>query len=174
MSEIKDSGARTEYSTGAVRDIKDNVGRCDLLPLDVIGPLLGFENRKVICNIGEFMKSGKVEYLYSAIEAFAIRRAVSVPVLLLDVSMHYKKGAEKYQPYNWQKGIPLHSYIDSAVRHFLKMVDKWDDEPHADAFVWNILGAIWTMENKADTELIDIPFDLLGGVVANEVHACSA
>ena len=174
MSEIKDSGARTEYSTGAVRDIKDNVGRCDLLPLDVIGPLLGFENRKVICNIGEFMKSGKVEYLYSAIDAFAIRRAVSVPVLLLDVSMHYKKGAEKYQPYNWQKGIPLHSYIDSAVRHFLKMVDKWDDEPHADAFVWNILGAIWTMENKADTELIDIPFDLLGGVVANEVHACSA
>jgi len=31
-----------------------------------------------------------------------------------------------------------------------------DDEPHSRAFVWNILGAIWTQQNKP--ELIDLPF----------------
>ena len=37
-------------------------------------------------------------------------------------------------------------------------------------FIWNMLGAIWTMENKADTELIDIPFDLLGGKEVEETE----
>ena len=31
--EIKDSGERREFDTGAVRDITDNKGRYDLLPL---------------------------------------------------------------------------------------------------------------------------------------------
>ena len=39
MSEIKDSGNRTEFGTGAVRDIQDDKGRCDLLPLDVVADL---------------------------------------------------------------------------------------------------------------------------------------
>lgn len=33
MSELKDSGARKEFSTGAVRDISENKGRMDLLPM---------------------------------------------------------------------------------------------------------------------------------------------
>ena len=39
MSEIKDSGNRREFSTGAVRDMAEGKGRCDLLPLDVISDL---------------------------------------------------------------------------------------------------------------------------------------
>jgi hypothetical protein len=54
------------------------------------------------------------------------------------------------------KGIPLHCYIDSGVRHYLKFKRGDDDEPHGRAFVWNILGALWTQENKP--ELIDLPF----------------
>ena len=34
---IKDSGERREFSTGAVRDIAEGKGRCDLLPLDCVG-----------------------------------------------------------------------------------------------------------------------------------------
>lgn len=30
--ELKDSGNRREFTTGAVRDIGDGKGRCDLLP----------------------------------------------------------------------------------------------------------------------------------------------
>lgn len=36
---IMDSGERRRFSTGAVRDIADGKGRCDLLPLDVVGAI---------------------------------------------------------------------------------------------------------------------------------------
>ena len=35
--ELKDSGARREFGTGAVRDIQEGKGRCDLLPLFDVG-----------------------------------------------------------------------------------------------------------------------------------------
>ncbi|MCQ2439520.1 MAG: hypothetical protein MJ074_07140 [Oscillospiraceae bacterium] len=34
MSEIKDSGQRTEFGTGAVRDMHEGKGRMDQLPVD--------------------------------------------------------------------------------------------------------------------------------------------
>ena len=34
---IKDSGNRREFESGAVRDIQEGKGRCDLLPLDAVG-----------------------------------------------------------------------------------------------------------------------------------------
>ena len=37
---IKDSGSRREFGTGAVRDIQEGKGRCDLMPLDVVGTVL--------------------------------------------------------------------------------------------------------------------------------------
>ena len=37
---IKDSGNRTEFATGAVRDIQVGKGRCDLLPLRDIAILV--------------------------------------------------------------------------------------------------------------------------------------
>ena len=33
MSEILDSGNRREFETGAVRDVQEGKGRCDLPPL---------------------------------------------------------------------------------------------------------------------------------------------
>ena len=41
MAELKDSGARREFASGAVRDIAEGKGRCDLLPLGVVARLLG-------------------------------------------------------------------------------------------------------------------------------------
>ena len=44
MSELGISGinnAVTNFSTGAVRDIQENKGRCDLMPLSVLGDLYG-------------------------------------------------------------------------------------------------------------------------------------
>jgi hypothetical protein len=50
----------------------------------------------------------------------------------------------------------VHIFIDSGVRHYLKYLRGDKDEPHDRAFIWNMLGAIWTHENKP--ELIDLPF----------------
>ena len=66
----------------------------------------------------------------------------------LEVAKHFEEGAKKYGEDNWQKGIPTHCYIDSAVRHYLKWLRGDNDEPHDRAFVWNILCCIWTCIHK--------------------------
>ena len=168
MSEIKDSGNRTEFEvngikTGAVRDIQEDKGRCDLLPLGAIARLYPLEANSVLNRINNFMESGETENLLEAILVFCSIQGKTVTEIVLEVSMHYKQGAEKYGERNWEKGIPLHSFIDSGVRHFLKHIDGQTDERHDRAFVWNMLGAIWTMEHKP--EMIDIPFEIIGGNV---------
>lgn len=164
MSEIKDSGNRTEFETGAVRDIQEDKGRCDLLPLDVVTSLALkfdeiYEEADVLRAIATFMQTGDQWKLYDALKKFCSVRKWSLTECILEVSMHYKQGAEKYGERNWEKGIPLHSYIDSGVRHFLKHIDGQTDERHDRAFVWNMFCAIWTMEHRP--EMIDIPFEVI-------------
>ena len=109
MAEILDSGERTQFSTGAVRDMHEGKGRCDLLPMCV----------------------------------------------LLRLARHYEAGAKKYDDRNWEKGIPAHSFADSALRHIFKYLDGWTDEDHLIAAVWNLCGLAWTEEKHP--ELMDIP-----------------
>lgn len=109
MAEIKDSGERTEFQTGAVRDMHEGKGRFDLLPMCV----------------------------------------------LLRLARHYENGCQKYGDRNWEKGIPCHSFADSAMRHLVKYMDGQTDEDHLIAAIWNLCGLAWTEEKHP--ELMDIP-----------------
>lgn len=142
---IKDSGTRREFDTGAVRDIQEGKGRCDLLPLDVAGSML---TNPTLVRIGEFVNTGAVMHLYQVLSACNLFDDKTT--MLLEVSKHFEEGAAKYGPYNWQRGIPVHCYIDSAVRHYLKYLRGDTDEPHDRAFVWNIMCCIWTCKHKPD------------------------
>lgn len=106
---IKDSGERTAFDSGAVRDMHEGKGRCDLLPMCVI----------------------------------------------LRLARHYEAGCQKYGDRNWEKGIPCHSFADSAIRHILKYMDGQKDEDHLIAAIWNLCGLAWTEEKHP--ELMDIP-----------------
>ena len=106
---IKDSGNRTEFETGAVRDMHAGKGDMVSLPASAI----------------------------------------------LRLSQHYERGALKYGRFNYQKGIPVSSFIDSGLRHLFKYLDGWDDEDHLSAAAFNILGAM-EMESR-HPELIDLP-----------------
>lgn len=106
---IKDSGERTEFPTGAQRDMHQGKGRFDLLPWHAIH----------------------------------------------DVAKHCEEGAIKYGERNVDKGIPQHSFIDSAFRHLVKYLHNETDEPHLRAAAWNIL---WALEQETThPELIDLP-----------------
>ena len=106
---IKDSGERTEFESGAVRDMHEGKGRFDLLPMCV----------------------------------------------LIRLARHYEAGSLKYGDRNWEKGIPCHSYADSAMRLIVKYMDGWKDEDHLIAAIWNLCGLAWTEEKHP--ELMDIP-----------------
>lgn len=162
---ILDSGNRREFESGAVRDIAEGKGRCDLLPLVITGEFLLATNRddpryKSVCSIldqiEDFIRGGNFRRIYSAIIIFCNTVEWSPITAILEVSKHYEEGAKKYDERNWEKGIPCHCYIDSGVRHLLKWLEGWDDEPHDRAFIWNMLGLLWTACNKPD--LNDLPY----------------
>ena len=151
--EIKDSGERLEFATGAVRDIQRGKGRCDLMPLDVVSEIMVGGTEKdpdsILEDIHLFQTTGDVQNLYSAINTMTLAFG-GVETLLLKVSKHFENGAEKYGENNWQKGLPVKCYINSAVRHYLKWLRGDKDEPHDRAFVWNIMCAIWTCKHKPE------------------------
>ena len=151
--ELKDSGERRAFDSGAVRDIAEGKGRCDLLPLSDVGLLLGDE---VLAFVSEYVVTGDKHSLVRAIKKFSEVRYDNLYTAMLEVSKHYEDGANKYAERNWEKGIPLHCYIDSGVRHYLKYLRGDNDEPHDRAFLWNMLGAMWTQDHHPD--LIDLPF----------------
>lgn len=107
---IKDSGERTEFSTGAVRDMHAGKGRMDLLPWHAI----------------------------------------------IEVSKHCEAGAAKYGEHNVDRGIPIHSLIDSGMRHLAKYTIGMEDEPHLTAACWNLLWALQMLLTRPD--LVDLPF----------------
>lgn len=144
---ILDSGTRREFESGAVRDIQEGKGRCDLLPLDVVADM---SSDPVLIDISEYQNRGESDYL-----VFALRSAFKLfgwdnATAFLEVSKHFEEGAKKYGEDNWQKGIPTHCYIDSAVRHYMKHCRGDKDEPHDRAFCWNILCCIWTCKHKPE------------------------
>lgn len=106
---ILDSGERTQFSTGAQRDMSENKGDMVSIPWESI----------------------------------------------LRLSRHYEEGAKKYRRWNFRQGIPMSSYLDSALRHLAKYMSGCDDEDHLSAAVFNVLGAM--LVEQQTPELIDIP-----------------
>lgn len=146
---IIDSGERRTFSSGAVRDIQKGKGRCDLMPLAVVAGLLDNLNGgdHILHEIYRFQKTKKTHNLYRALIAFAIKAYDNSPeTMLLEVSKHFEEGAIKYGENNWQKGLPVNCYIDSATRHYLKYRRGDKDENHSSAFVWNLLCCIWEVD----------------------------
>lgn len=97
-TELKDSGERRTFATGAQRDRAKGKGAPALVPNWVI-------------------------WLVSCI---------------------YEDGAIKYAARNWEKGMALSEYLNSAERHLGKLKAGLRDEPHASQVIWNMIGYVFT------------------------------
>lgn len=157
-AKILDSGERREFDTGAVRDMQEGKGRCDLMPLGVASRLMQdvlVLYDPVLYLLDLFNVKRETFNLYQALRNFSKEAYGGCrETMLLEVSKHFEEGAKKYGENNWQKGLPVSCYIDSAVRHYLKWQRGDIDEPHDRAFVWNIMCCIWELEfsPRAKTE----------------------
>lgn len=164
---LEDSGNRTEFASGAVRDMHEGKGRFDLMPLGIISNIMKSFNSTRLenydCDIFElvynFRQGGNTDNLYAAISMF-IRELVKSNIInnewefLLLLAKHYENGAIKYGENNWQKGIPVNSCIDSALRHYTKFKAGMTDEPHYVAFVWNLITAIYMVDELGDASFL--------------------
>ena len=60
---------------------------------------------------------------------------------LMNLSVHFEKGCEKYGDRNWEKGIPISVLINSGERHIAKFIMGLEDEEHLIAAIWNFIVA---------------------------------
>lgn len=156
MADLKDSGERRAFGTGAVRDMAEGKGRCDLLPLRIAAGMLDAD--LFIEELAEFvhLNMDDTAYLYCALELLRDKAfGGSMPNLLLEVSIHFEDGAKKYGEWNWQKGIPARCYLDSAIRHYLKWLRGDLDEPHHRACAWNLMCMIWELDHHPDQSIYE-------------------
>jgi len=109
---LRDSGGRTEYAGGALKEPSTiDKGRFDLLP----------------------------------------------PHALHRLARHFAAGASKYGARNWEKGIPLWRFLDSALRHMNMYLEGDREEDHLAAVLWNVGCYMqtekWIDEGKLSDEL---------------------
>ena len=83
---------------------------------------------------------------YDLITPFGIRR----------LAAWYEKGAAKYAPRNWEKGIPYSRCIDSAKRHIDGFLMRDTSEDHLAAARCN-LGMIMHYQDAGPNGLDDLP-----------------
>lgn len=117
--ELKDSGTRKRYSTGAMKDKTD-----------------------------EGMKG---KGAYHLVPPWVIRQVAEI----------YRKGSIKYHERNWEMGLPLCDFLDSAERHLGQFHEGMIDEDHLHQAIWNLIGLSQTMHmikiGRLSEDLNDLP-----------------
>jgi len=98
MPDLKDSGERRQFDSGAVRDRAAGKPLLNLIP-------------------------AWSEFAYGWI---------------------MEAGARKYAARNWESGMPIGEYLESAQRHVAQYKAGFRDEPHLWQAFWNIGCAIHT------------------------------
>ena len=160
-SGLVDSGQRVAFGTGAVREASGK-GRCDLLPWDIVGKLVGSAvTVEPFCRyMDDATRHHDLVFSISQCLSCFIGRAFdgSAPTAILEAAHQFEAGAIKYKNgRNWEAGIPLDCYLSSAGRHYLKWLRGDKDEPHDRAVVWNLLCALWTVKHKPEMIDAEVP-----------------
>lgn len=174
--DIKVDGNPNKFGE-ATRHTKENKGRFDLIPGEVINglaELIGevFKKRKSYsitpltimkaANDGAYLSTILMMIAYnkkSKLEGFEFGNEVTFTyidvsselfVMLSDLAIHFQKGAEIYGERNCENGIPLWSFRDSGIRHLTQWIRGLDDEPHYISAIWNFVMAVWTIWNHPE------------------------
>lgn len=86
---------------------------------------------------------GRDEFVSGAVrepEGDRLRYDLISPVALKRLATNMTKGAQKYGPHNWNKGMPTSRMLSAAMRHLEQARAGEKDEDHWAAVVFNIFG----------------------------------
>lgn len=171
--EVKDSGERREFQSGAQRDVENGKPRFDLIPVTVLKKLLSYDLSKIIdydlttqsmdhlksrmWNAGIMWGDTTDETLLLQLILICAEiiqrqegdRYISPPISIIydfsvmtprtyhRIAMLYSRGADKYDPWNWSKGMPLSVFHASLMRHIFSFIEDKTDEDHLSAIFFN-------------------------------------
>ena len=77
---------------------------------------------------------------------------------LARLAVHFENGAKKYSERNWEKGLPLSRFIDSAHRHLNQFTTGDREEDHLAAIAWNVFAYMF-IENEIQKGTLPDSFD---------------
>lgn len=83
------------------------------------------------------------------------------PFFMERLGEHLRKGALKYDEWNWAKGIPSSRCYESAMRHLLQFAQGLTNEDHLSAAAFNIMVIIHNQEVQRRDVLL-VPNDNRG------------
>lgn len=84
------------------------------------------------------------------------------PIAMRRLAVVLQKGAAKYAPRNWEKGMVLSCFFDSAQRHLWQWANGEKDEDHLGHAFWNVMALIHTEQKIALGELPSTLHDMGG------------
>lgn len=132
---IQPSDTNRDFKTGAVRGEDAGKGKPSLLPL------------VAVCLVSK-VTGGPSNLPWTG---------------LVEVSKVFEAGCHKYAARNWEKGMPLHCFVDSAERHLGKYLRGDQDEPHVVQYAWNLLCLlqmhVWVHRGDRPYDLYEVPDD---------------
>ena len=64
------------------------------------------------------------------------------PIAIKRVAIVYERGAKKYGRRNYEKGMPISRFLQSALRHTFQYLEGYRDEDHLAQGAWNLMSAI--------------------------------
>jgi len=158
---MRDSGTRQEFSTGAVRDAAG-----DKPPVGLLSPCwlwrladaaAAHEGQPNLDGTRTLMKAwaylqawrdGRADADWLALASWNAMFVIAGRPLSLDfpptaalrrLVAWLDLGAQKYNPRNWERGIPLARTTESTMRHMIAVAAGDDDEDHAAAVLCNLM-----------------------------------
>lgn len=77
-----------------------------------------------------------------------------IPIsVLVQLSEHYRAGADHYGDHNWKRGQPVSRYYASLMRHLWACMLRKTDENHIVAVIWNAIAICYTLDAVKKSEL---------------------
>lgn len=94
-------------------------------------------------------EDSKVKYESGAVrssDAELTRYDLISPIGLAAVAAACAEGAQKYAPFNWERGMPATDMLNHGIRHIYLFLAGDRSEDHLGHAAWNVLGAIHSLE----------------------------
>ncbi len=171
--QVKDSGDRRTFETGAKRDVDYDKPRFDLIPPTVLKEIIRFkltterENFaemgliddcktrmwnlgiswgdnlhpnlliEIICICLDMIQEHESDKQLNPTQCKYPSYHIISPMTYHRIAMLYSRGAQKYDPWNWAKGMPISVFHASLMRHIFAVIKDETDEDHLSAVFFN-------------------------------------
>lgn len=100
---------------------------------------------KVLTHAGGFKREDKSEKIDYTL----------IPLDVLEkIAVHFTTGALAHGRDNWKKSTDTKTFKQSIFRHMIALQVDSEDEPHAEALIWNVMCLMWHKQNDKEKNKI--------------------